>query len=96
MFSISIFFHVLGSVVCWVRFLGFMVLKGGRKSLWNEVGDLFGFCGPFWCLVGDFNVIRSPFEELPGGKVTRSMRQFNEVIEGCTLFDPFLVNGNFT
>lgn len=28
----------------------------GRDAFWEELGDLCGYCGPRWCVVGDFNV----------------------------------------
>lgn len=31
----------------------------GRNLFWDELGDLFDYCGLRWCLAGDFNVVRS-------------------------------------
>lgn len=68
----------------------------GRDQFLNELGDLFGFCGSKWCLVGDFNMTRSQVERAPLGRETRSTRRFNDFIEGGSWIDPRLLNSKFT
>lgn len=65
-------------------------------ALWEELGGLFDLCGLCWYVAGDFNVIRSPLEKVSGGHETKSMRRFNDFIEGSQLMDPPLVNERFT
>ena len=69
---------------------------GHRDSWGEELGDLFGYCGVRWCVVGDFNVVRSPDEKALRGRIIRSMRCFNNFIYVSGLFDPPLVGGKFT
>lgn len=61
----------------------------------NKLGDLFGFCGSKWCIVGDFNIISSQAERAPLRRSNCSMRMFNELIEGGNWINPPLLNGLF-
>ncbi|KAL6288610.1 hypothetical protein ACE6H2_006120 [Prunus campanulata] len=67
-----------------------------RKRFWEELADLFGYCGEKWCLGGDFNVVRFISEKSNGGRVTKSMKEFNEFIQDTGLRDPNLLNASFT
>lgn len=66
----------------------------GRNLFWEELRDHFGYCGARWCVVVDFNVVHSPDEKAFGGRITKSMRCFNNFIYG--LFDPPLAGGKDT
>ena len=68
----------------------------GRNLFWEELGDLFRYCGARWCVVGDFNVVRSPEEKASRGRIARSMRCFNNFIDDSGLFDPPLIGGKFS
>ncbi|TYK22164.1 peptidyl-prolyl cis-trans isomerase CYP23 isoform X1 [Cucumis melo var. makuwa] len=96
----------LGGCLLWLTMEG--LIKGfkvcvygpprisGRNLFWEELGDLYRYCGLRWCVVGDFNVVHSPDEKALGGKITRSIRCFNNFIDDSGLFDPPLIEGKFT
>lgn len=67
-----------------------------RRAFWEELVALSALCGSRWCIEGDFNVARYLSEKSNGGKVTRSMRVFNEFIGESNLCDPELLNAEFT
>lgn len=45
-----------GGMVIWI--MGVYGPPGirGRDQFLTEMGDLFGLCGPIWCVAGDFNM----------------------------------------
>ena len=47
-----------------------------RNSFWEELADLFGYCGDRWCLGGDFNVVRFTAEKSNEGRVTKKYARF--------------------
>ena len=49
-----------------------------------------------WCLGGDFNVVRFPFERSTGGRLTSVRIEFSDFIDSCNLIDPALEGGRFT
>ena len=61
-----------------------------------ELLDIFGLSFPFWCVGGDFNVIRRSLEKLGGSSLTSSMKDFDGFIRECELLDPPLRNASFT
>ena len=61
-----------------------------------ELLDIYGLSFTFWCVGGDFNVIRRILEKLGGSNLTSSMRDFDGFIRGCELIDPPLRNAPFT
>ncbi|BFG19399.1 hypothetical protein CerSpe_056730 [Prunus speciosa] len=67
-----------------------------RNRFWEELADLYGYCGDMWCLGGDFNVVRFSVEKSNEGRVTKSMRDFNDFIQDTNLRDPNLLNASFT
>lgn len=68
----------------------------GRSDFLEEIGALFGMCGPRWCIAGDFNIPRFPAEKSNGSRTTTSMRNFDDLIRDLGLVDPPLLNGVFT
>ncbi|BFG29848.1 hypothetical protein CerSpe_161220 [Prunus speciosa] len=67
-----------------------------RVLLWEELAAVYGICGSNWCIGGDFNITRFPSEKSNGGRITRSMRVFNDFIRETNLCDPDLHNAAFT
>ena len=61
-----------------------------------ELLDIYGLSFPFWCVGGDFNVIRRISEKLGDSILTSSMRDFDGFIRDCELIDPPLRNVPFT
>lgn len=88
LFFVSISFRSKCNEVKWVSSVYGPPRLKGRLAFWDELGDLFGLYNSCWCMVRDFNVIHSPLEKSSRGRVTRSMRSFNDFIEGCSLMDP--------
>ena len=58
-FSISISFSDSEGKDFWVLGVYGPPRPQGREAFWEELGDLYGYCGSRWCVVGDFNVVRS-------------------------------------
>ncbi|VVA41200.1 PREDICTED: RNA-directed DNA polymerase, partial [Prunus dulcis] len=67
-----------------------------RRRFWEELAGLFGLCGNKWCIGGDFNVVRFVSEKSNGGRMTSSMKTFNDFIDDTNLRDPNLLNASFT
>lgn len=67
-----------------------------RRRFWEELAGLFGLCGHKWCIGGDFNVVRFVSEKSNGGRMTSSMKNFNDFIDDTNLRDPCLLNAAFT
>ena len=49
-----------------------------------------------WCLGGDFNVVRSPYERSSEGRLSSPMLEFSDFINVCGLIDPPLEGGRYT
>ncbi|XP_008240490.1 PREDICTED: uncharacterized protein LOC103338990 [Prunus mume] len=62
----------------------------------EELAGLFGLCGNKWCIGGDFNVVTFVSEKSNGGRMTSSMKFFNDCIDDTNLRDPRLLNASFT
>ncbi|KAI9085233.1 hypothetical protein K1719_032756 [Acacia pycnantha] len=59
-----------------------------RRELWETLQGLAADIVEPWFLTGDFNEIRSPFEQKGGGRVNVSRcDRFNEWIQRCSLID---------
>ncbi|KAM2378505.1 hypothetical protein ACFX1X_044959 [Malus domestica] len=68
-----------------------------RREFWEELAGLYGMCGSRWCVGGDFNVVRFINEKSNrGGRLTKSMRNFNDFIQETELKDLDLLNAQFT
>ena len=65
-------------------------MKVEREEFWSELGAIRGLWNEPWCIAGDFNMIRFPFERSRGGRLSQAMRRFSEVVEELDLRDlPF-------
>lgn len=95
-FSISISFSCDDYFSGWISGVYSPASNHRRDVFWQELEDLAGLSSDFWCLVGDFNVVRWTSEKSKGGRVTRNMRIFNAFIDRSELFDVPLKNGIFT
>ncbi|XP_059635931.1 uncharacterized protein LOC132278132 [Cornus florida] len=85
-------------------------LWGSRWKMILSVGSFLEFIDPLlivkdlffgknslpWCLGGDFNSIRSPFERSTGGRWSPEMTQFSDFIDGHLLIDLPLEGATFT
>ncbi|RVW86554.1 hypothetical protein CK203_045694 [Vitis vinifera] len=60
---------------------------GGEKDFLSEVRAIRGLWNELWCVAGDFNMIRFPFERSKGGRLSPTMRRFSEVVEDLELRD---------
>ncbi|CAL8995026.1 unnamed protein product [Prunus brigantina] len=67
-----------------------------RRRFWEELAGLFGLCGNKWCIGGDFNVVRFVSKKSNEGRMTSSMKNFNDFIDDTNLRDPHLLNACFT
>ncbi|GKV04880.1 hypothetical protein SLEP1_g16977 [Rubroshorea leprosula] len=68
----------------------------GKRSLWVSIQELMiEACGN-WCLMGDFNAIRSEQERKGGRANRREMTEFDEFIRSCGLIDLPLIDRKFT
>ena len=67
-----------------------------RKDFWVELSDIFGLSFPFWCVGGNFNIIRRSSEKLGGSSLTPSMKDFDDFIRECELIDSPLWSTPFT
>ncbi|GLT40913.1 hypothetical protein SLA2020_150100 [Shorea laevis] len=68
----------------------------GKRSLWASIKDMMTEAGGNWCLMEDFNAIRSE-QEWKGGRTNRrEMVEFEECISTCGLIDLPLIDRKFT
>lgn len=67
-----------------------------RGEFWDELAGLSSICDQNWCIGGDFNVIRYSHLKSLQGRVTRSMRSFNDFIWEAELKDVALTGAKFT
>ena len=95
-FSISIKFLLDGCGPLWLSSVYGPNNSLLRKDFWVELLDLYGLSFPFWCVGGDFNVIRRISKKLGGSSLTSSIRDFDGFIRDCELIDPPLRNAPFT
>ncbi|RVW51403.1 hypothetical protein CK203_097169 [Vitis vinifera] len=71
-------------------------VKVEREDFLSELGAIRGLWNEPWCVAGDFNMIRFPFERSRGGRLSPTMRRFSEVVEDLELRDLSLQGGLFT
>ena len=69
------------------------IVKVEREDFWSELGAIIGLWNGPWCVAGDFNMIRFPFERSRGGHLSPTMRRFSEVVEELELRDLPLQGG---
>jgi len=67
-----------------------------RVNLWEELELFLSSWDIPWCLGGDFNVVRFPFERSTRGRLTSAMCDFSTFINQCNLVDPPLEGARFT
>jgi hypothetical protein len=67
-----------------------------RTDLWDELlGVRLQWSLP-WCVFGDFNVVRFPSERRGCTRVSSTMEEFSDFIDGQTLVDLPLKGGKYT
>ncbi|RVW85798.1 hypothetical protein CK203_055428 [Vitis vinifera] len=69
------------------RVLQMVEMEVEREDFLSEVGAIRGLWNEPWCVAGDFNMIRFPFERSKGGRLSPTMRRFSEVVEDLELRD---------
>ena len=96
-FSISCRFKNCEDGFMWI-FTGVYgpIVKRCRESLREELGAIWGLWNDPWCIGGDFNVIRFPYEHSRRGRVSSTIRRFLEVIDHLELRDLPMQGGPFT
>lgn len=67
-----------------------------RDKFWLELKGLKSRWGGPWVIGGDFNVIRFVSKKGPRGRITYSMRDFEEFVRFGCLWDSPLSNAKFT
>ena len=67
-----------------------------RSDLLDELLDVRLQWPLLWCVFGDFNVVRFPSEWRGYSRVSSSMEEFSDFIEGQTLVDLPLKGGTYT
>lgn len=96
-YSISIHLNFKDSCVSWITGVYGPSSHKVRDDFWQELLDLNGLCADNWCLGGDFNVMRRIIaEKFRGGRVTRSMKNFNQLIEELNVVDVPMKQGLYT
>ncbi|RVW68257.1 Transposon TX1 uncharacterized 149 kDa protein [Vitis vinifera] len=95
-FSVSVKFVLDGCGPLWLSTVYGPNSTVLRKDFWVELSDIFGLSFPFWCVGGDFNVIRRSSKKLGGSSLTPSMKDFDDFIRECELIDPPLRSSPFT
>nr|CAN79711.1 hypothetical protein VITISV_009623 [Vitis vinifera] len=96
-YSVSCRFKNCEDGFCWV-FSGVYgpSVKVEREEFLSELGAIRGLWNELWCVAGDFNMIRFPYERSRGGRLSPTMRRFSEVIEELELRDLPLQGRMFT
>ena len=98
-FSLSIHLSPLQGESWWLSGIYGPCRYREREEFWEELAGLYGFCGDRWCLGGDFNIVRFPYEKLGvagRGRLSKSMKDFNTFINETGLRDLNLTNAEFT
>ncbi|XP_059627963.1 uncharacterized protein LOC132270774 [Cornus florida] len=72
------------------------VIDCDRPAFWQELSYIKDLWSLPWCLGGDFNSVRSPFERSTGGRWSSEMTQFSYFIDGNLLIDLPLEGATFT
>ena len=87
-YSVSCHFKNCEDGFCWI-FLGVYgpTVKVEREDFLSELGAITGLWNEPWCVAGDFNMIRFPFERSRVGRLSPTMRRFSEVVEDLELRD---------
>ncbi|GKV37864.1 hypothetical protein SLEP1_g45836 [Rubroshorea leprosula] len=67
-----------------------------KRVLWSNIKELLMEEGGCWCLMGDFNAIRSEYEWNGGRSNMREMAKFDEFIRECGLIDLPLIGRKYT
>lgn len=62
---------------------------------WDELARVFAWWNLSWCLGGDFNVIRFPWERSRLGGIWSAMKEFLDFISELGLLDIPLTGGQF-
>ena len=68
----------------------------GERRFFSELGAIKGLWNEPWCVAGDFNMIRFPFQRSREGRMSPTMRRFSKVVEELELRDLSLQGGLFT
>ncbi|KAH7846593.1 hypothetical protein Vadar_015807 [Vaccinium darrowii] len=97
MFSVSCLFKNVTDGFQWV-FTGVYgpVIDRHKGELWEELSAMAYRWDAPWCVGGDFNVVRFPYERSGSNAITRNMRRFSDFINDLGLVDPPLNGSNFT
>jgi endonuclease/exonuclease/phosphatase family metal-dependent hydrolase len=96
-FTISCYWHGLVDDFDWVC----SVVYGphseeSRLLCWEELSSIRQRWAVPWCIVGDFNTIRTPSKRLECTRFSPSMHSFSDGIDSHNLIDLPLVGGCFT
>ncbi|KAK1277805.1 hypothetical protein QJS04_geneDACA023753 [Acorus gramineus] len=67
-----------------------------RPHLWANLKESRARWNSPWCIMGDFNVTRFPFDRNREGSISGSMEQFSAWVANVGLLDIPLVNQQFT
>ena len=70
-FTVSCQFKNCEDGFCWC-FSGIYgpIVKVEREELWSELGAIRGIWNESWCVEGDFNMIRFPYERSREGRLS--------------------------
>ena len=76
-YTISCLFkNVEDEVQCSFTWVYGPCLGSSKERLWEELGALKGLWGGPWCVRGDFNFLRFPYERSREGRMSQAMRRF--------------------
>lgn len=96
LFSASIYVNFKDSFFGWITSVHGPSKYKGRDDFWQEILDLNGLCAGHWCIGRDFNVVRRIEKKSTRGRFTRSMKNFNLLIEDLNFIDVPMKNDSFT